>query len=228
MTILKLPEPQPTEEHAINLSPGALIVFQDFREKAEKRLRPEGDLCGIADWGNKFPGNVARLAGILHLFDNAAKPEPWNTPISTATIESAITIGNYYVEHALAAYGLMGANSDIELGRRLWAIISSGGLSRFALRDIQQKKRRSFPMTDLTVACMVLTDMGYIRPVVDNRPVGKVGRRPSPSFDVNPLVCTQNTQNNQNSSQSTNSGHFDDSEYNAEDTPEPDDDTGEV
>jgi hypothetical protein len=228
MTILKLPEPQPPEEHAINLSPEAVTVFQKFREEAEKRLRPEGDLSGIADWGNKFPGNVARLAGILHLFDNAAKFEPWNTPISTATMESAITIGNYYVEHALAAYGLMGADSNIELGRRLWAIISFDGLSRFTLRDIQQKKRRSFPMNDLTVACMVLINMGYIRPAVDNRPVGKVGRRPSPSFDVNPLVCTQNTQNNQNSPQGTNSEYFEDSEYNGEDIPEPDDDTGEV
>lgn len=197
MAILKLAEPQPGEEHAMQLSPEADAIFEKFREEAERRLRREGDLSGIADWGNKFPGNVARLAGILHLLGNAQKTEPWKIPISASTIESAIKIGDYYAQHALAAYGLMGADPKMELGRRLWAIIVTEKLTQFSLRDIYQNKRKSFPISELLTASAVLVRMGYIRPN-NATPSGKAGRPASPAFDVNPLTGTQNTHNPQN------------------------------
>jgi hypothetical protein len=217
MAILKLTEPPAGEEHALRLSPEADAIFQKFRDEAEKRLRPEGDLSGIADWGNKFPGNVARLAGILHLLENAPKNEPWKIPISASTIKSAIKIGDYYAQHALAAYGLMGADSQMELGRRLWAIIVAEKLTQFSLRDIYQKKRKSFPISDLLTASALLEKMGYIHQN-NATPSGKSGRPPSPLFDVNPLTGTQNTHNPQNVNAT---GGFEDSEdcgYCSEDT----------
>jgi hypothetical protein len=217
MAILKIPEPQPNQEHAIRLSPEAEAVFQNFRERVELRLRPEGDLCGIADWANKFSGNVARLAGILHLFENAAEHEPWNLSITASILESAINIGNYYAEHALAAYGLMGAEPGTELGRRLWAVIEKDKLGKFSLRDIYQNKRRSFPMSDLTIAAAVLTKMGYVRPVGNSWATRKAGRPSSPVFEVNPLTRPQNTQNTQNSTDRCNSGDSGDSVYGPKD-----------
>jgi hypothetical protein len=227
--ILKIPDPQPDKAHNIILSPEADVTFQNFREEVEKRLRPEGDLCGIADWGNKFPGNVARIAGILHLLENSGVNELWKLPLSKPLIESAITIGDYYAEHALAAYGLMGADKSTELGRRLLAIIRSKDWTEFTLREFEQTKRRSFPMKDLLIACEVLKQMGYIRPAGNSNAIPrKMGRRPSPRYEVNPLACTQNSQNTQNGpgiSDSVNSG---DSGYGPKDISEDNNDVGEI
>ena len=213
MAILKLPDPQGYQDHAICLSPEAAIIFQNFRQQDERRLRPEGDLRVIADWANKLPGNVARLAGILHLLENSETAKPWEVQITKPIIESAITIGNYYAEHALAAYGLMGAEPSFELGRRLWSIIGYYKLTQFSLRDIYQKKRRSFPISDLTIAGSILERMGYIRPVTNSNSMRKAGRPPSPVYEVNPLACNQNTHNPQKSTSPANYEDIGDSEY---------------
>jgi len=100
----------------------------------------------------------------------------------------------------------MGAEPGTELGRRLWAVIEKDKLGKFSLRDIYQNKRRSFPMSDLTIAAAVLTKMGYVRPVGNSWATRKAGRPSSPVFEVNPLTRPQNTQNTQNSTDRCNSG----------------------
>jgi replicative DNA helicase len=184
------------QKNQIVLGPEAAAVFRDFRMKSEERLRPEGDLAAIPDWGNKYPGTAARLAGILHLFQHAGDEAPWSIPVDKSTLESAISIGKYFVEHAILAYNLMGTSPGLEKAKRLWAIICSYGLSRFTLRDLHQRRRRSFTKEDLTIALDVLTRHGYIRPV--DMSLGKrVGRPASQEYEVNLLVCTQNSQNSQ-------------------------------
>ncbi|MFC1893750.1 DUF3987 domain-containing protein [Chloroflexota bacterium] len=126
--------------HRHTLCDEACTAFQNYRGQAEIRLRPGEDLGSIADWGNKFPGSVARIAGILHLLQYAGQAEPWQIAISKATIESAITIGDYFAEHAMVAYALMGADAGVEKARRLWAIIQHHGFSSFSLRELHQKQ----------------------------------------------------------------------------------------
>jgi hypothetical protein len=52
-----------------------------FKVEIGPHLGPGGDLQAMADWGNKLPGLVARLAGILHVGDHAA--DAVNGPLRT-------------------------------------------------------------------------------------------------------------------------------------------------
>lgn len=68
--LLRVPEPKkPT---TIPLTEGAMRVFNLFREWVEEHLSglhdaTTGDLSAMAEWGQKLPGNTARVAGLLHL-----------------------------------------------------------------------------------------------------------------------------------------------------------------
>lgn len=95
MTILKLPDPADGEEHALRLSLEAHTIFLKFRDDVESRLRPGAELREIGDWGNKLAGNVARFAGILHLFRHAEAGNPWDIPIEHDTMKAAVLCYSY-------------------------------------------------------------------------------------------------------------------------------------
>ncbi len=207
--IVKLPDPPEGNEHALRLSPEAYAAFQDFRDQVEKQLRPGEELSDIADWGNKLPGNVARLAGILHLFTHAGEVRPWEIAISGATIEAAIQFGDYYVAHANIAFSLMGADPEAEKAHRLWASILHYGFKRFTQRDLYLKVRRRFDVDEIGKVLRLLGDMGYVRRL-DTEPSTGPGRPPSPTYEINPLACTQKPQN---PAAQTISEDFEDSVY---------------
>lgn len=47
----------------IELSDGARKALDVFRDELEPRLHPErGDLAHVADWANKLPGQLVRIA----------------------------------------------------------------------------------------------------------------------------------------------------------------------
>lgn len=192
--ILSLPETSEADEHEIALSPEAHEVFQAFRNEVEVQLRPNGGLAGLADWGSKLPGSVARFAGVLHLFAHTGQETPWSVPISLETMTGAIELGRYFTAHAQVAFGVMAADWRAEKARTVWAAIQRHDLARFTVRDLHQIVRRQFNQpAQLEGVLSLLVEMGYVRQVHQDLP-GKAGRRPSPIFEVNPLTNVQNTQ----------------------------------
>ena len=102
------------------LAPEARPVFLEHRKRTEERLRPHfGDLAHIADWGSKYDGAVARIAGLLHLAKHIE--DGYRHPISANTINASITIGEYYAQHALAVFEAMGADPALETARTIHA-----------------------------------------------------------------------------------------------------------
>jgi hypothetical protein len=100
--ILFLPVPRAGEAPSICLSPGAHALLRTFRQEVEVELRPGEDLDDLADWGNKLPGNVVRLAGALHIAAwasntgyNGYAPAPWKIEITQETMDAAISLGRY-------------------------------------------------------------------------------------------------------------------------------------
>ena len=165
----------------------------------EADLRPGSGLDDLADWGNKLCGNVARLAGLLHTLHCASgSAYPWDSRISRETMADAITLGNYFKEHAKAAFALMGADGRLAAAKRVWAAIVRDEMKDFTVRDLWQKVRRSFSkVTDLEEVLNLLVDLGYIRVTVPPKREGP-GQPPSPRCEVNPKALTQNTQRTQN------------------------------
>jgi hypothetical protein len=210
--ILALPIPEPDKLPLIRLSAEAHALFREFRQEVEVELRPGEELDDLADWGNKLPGHVARIAGLLHIAQWAANSvysvysvyayteseSPWSRPIAPETITSAINLGLYFKTHVQAAFALMGADAKIGAARKIWSVIQKHKLESFTKRDLWQKVRRSFgKVSQLEEVLNLLDELGYIRRLEIVQREGR-GQSPSPSYQVNPLTRTQNTQCTQN------------------------------
>jgi hypothetical protein len=203
--------------HTIEFSPEALEAFEDFVREIEPRLGVCGDLAAIRDWGSKLAGAVARITGTLHVVTQAEEHwrrleeereqriadrqrpprfTPWEAPISRQTVEAAITIGRYLIEHAKVAFGMMGA-ADMPAVSRIadaryavrWVI--DGRRTTFHKRDLYKSDKSRFRRAeDADPVIELLIDRNIIRrtdeapdPLTRNR-----GGRPPEKYAVNPRV----------------------------------------
>jgi hypothetical protein len=152
--ILSLPTPDKEQIPGIRLSAEAHALFRAFRHEVEVELRPGEELDDLADWGNKLPGNVARIAGLLHIagwalnsvycVDSVYVPSPWEIEITPETMEAAVCLGRYFEGHAKAAFTLMGSDGKLAIAKKLWAVIEKYRLEGFTVRELWQKVRRRF------------------------------------------------------------------------------------
>lgn len=197
--ILNLPYPKNTGTPLIQLSSGARKKFQTFRKEVEIDLRAGGELDGLVDWGNKLCGNVARIAGLLHTIQWVrGSGYPWNTQIPPEIMANAIRLGNYFKDHAKAAFALMGADGRVVDAKRVWANISHHEMKEFSVRDLWQKVRGGFSkVTDLEDVLHLLVDLGYLGAIPTPNKEGP-GQKPSPRYAVNPKALAQNTHDTQN------------------------------
>ncbi len=173
-------EKQPQEVH---FALPARVVLLNFAQDLEPRLGAGGDLSALTDWAGKLVGAIARIAGILHLADAGE-----GDPIEVETVENAITLGRYYLDHARGAFADMGADPEVERARYVLAWIERSGTDRFTKRDaFEATKGRFKQVSDLEPALDILVDHGYIREEQGADRSGP-GRRPSPTYEVNPAA----------------------------------------
>lgn len=87
---------------AIALAPGALTLHIQLSDAIERRLGQGGDLAvaGLKEWSHKHAGRVLRIAGLLHL----AAGFTTTTELQAQTMQAAIMIGDWAIEHARHAH----------------------------------------------------------------------------------------------------------------------------
>jgi hypothetical protein len=180
---------EPFSEAAILPAPGARAALIRFSEELEPRLGAGGDLGHVGDWAGKLSGAVGRIAGLLHLATLADSAESAAIPeIPLATMDKAIRIGRYLIEHALAAFDLMGADPVIEHAKTVLAWILRTRRDSFTVRDVHQALKSRFPRVhELAEPLKVLAERGHVREVETSSPGGP-GRPPSPVYEVNPCL----------------------------------------
>ncbi len=185
------------------LSPPALEELFRFKATLEPRLGPDGDLGTIADWGNKLTGTVARLAGILHAADrvgafalqpptNAGQPTVTMTskdltaPIEAEVVKRAITVADYGVKHAQAAFGLMGTDPATELAKHVLSWVKRTKADTFTRRDVHRGMQgRVKQAQEFDQSLEILEERVYLQTAV-SLPSG--GRPCGPTFTVHPCV----------------------------------------
>lgn len=174
----------------LRLSDEAGALFRAFRQRIEKDLRPAGTLCSLQDWGGKVAGKVARIAGILHLADARRTEEP----ITGEMMASAITLGDYFTEHARAAFAEMGADADLDGARALRDWMLREGEPSFTHRDAHRAHQSRFKRAaDMDAPLAILEERGWIRrSEPPKRETGQKGRPPLPGYDVNPFALDKN------------------------------------
>jgi hypothetical protein len=176
-----------TEPMTIPLDPAAAAVLLELERELEPRLDEEiGDLGHVADWAGKLAGATARIAGLLHLAEHLR--DGWARPVEAETMYAAVAVARYLVDHALAVFDLMGADSALADARYLLDWIERTGAERFTRRELfTALPRGRFPKVDaLDPALELLEAHGYIRRAAQPAPKGP-GRPPSPAYEVNPL-----------------------------------------
>ncbi len=192
---------QGREVYTLTLSADARRRLTQFERDLEPRLGPEGDLSHIKDWAAKLVGAVVRIAGLLHLAGEFAGYHEINGP----EMGNAIEIGEYLIQHALAAFAEIGADesTDDAIYPLSWMqrhLRDKPAPRLFTKRDaFEATKSRFKQAASLDGPLGVLCDHGYIREISPEQPP-KVGRPPSPVYELNPDCVEKPSHNSQNSS----------------------------
>lgn len=157
-------------------------MFARWDQNLEDRLTPGGDLEHLAEWVGKLRASVLRIAGLLHLADNTTDPA-----ITLGEMSRALTLGNYYLDHAQAIVGRWGADGRVIQAKTILDWCERTNATEFSVRDLYRTHRRQFPTVDDTRGPLeLLIERGWIRPLFDGPLV--LGRRgvESPRFAVYP------------------------------------------
>lgn len=177
----------PTRPPIIRFALEAREAIESFEKAIEPRLATDGDLGWIADWAAKLTGAIARLAGILHVASLRCAVRAVETPIPIAVAMHAIRLGEFFLEHAHAAFAAMGADPEVERARIVLAWLrKNADIRSFSIRDAHQALKSRFQtVEEIRPTIRLLLDHDYIRSI-ENQPTGKSGRPGSPRYEVNP------------------------------------------
>jgi hypothetical protein len=217
IALLKLPleadEDGVPVARALQMTPEAARLFEDFEERTEPLLSQFGSLGHMTDWGGKLVGHVARILGLLHC---AATPQPpWLTKIAPDTVQCALRLGEYLGAHARAAYGVMGAEPAVEDAKHLLAWLTRDARQAISKRDLHQGTKTRFPrIAMMEPALQLLIEHGFLALQAPAIQDGKPGRPAGPCYDINPHLYTHHpyAQNPQNPQKGEPGGGFEDFE----------------
>jgi hypothetical protein len=145
----------------------------------------------MRDWASKAHGQVARLAAVLHMAEHHDQDAPWKIEISLETTEAALEQGDYFLEHARAAFALMGEDPNLARALKLARWIQHKQIEQTTKRELHRALPTVFARADqLDRPLEILEDRGYVR-VVRPRPRLGPGRAPSPTVIFNPKWLRQ-------------------------------------
>lgn len=177
---------------AFSLSSGARTPYLQFKQTLEFQLRAGAPLEHMADWVNKASGKVLRLAGLLHIAQQPSlEKDLMVTEISRLTMDRAITLVQYFLDHSMAAYELMGENTLLKRLTSAVAWIRRRSGESFRLKHLHgsKKEQDGFQTVDqVREVVALLVKAGYIRRVQEPPHQGP-GRPRSPLYEINPALA---------------------------------------
>lgn len=177
-----LPKPE-----VITLSPEADRLMEEFSQELEPKLVKE--YAEISDWCGKLAGNVLRIAGLLcragthRSQEFLEEPEP--LVVDGQTMQNAIKLGRYFLNHAQAIFNVLPENAMFQNASRILKMITEKGLTEFNRRTAMRFCRTFKRVEDIQPVLDFLEDYGYIISV-SIPPTGGKGRPPVPKYLVNP------------------------------------------
>ncbi len=172
----------------ITLSKEASILLKEFAEELELKLIKE--YAEIADWAGKLIGNTLRIAGLLyrasryisHDFLDVTEP----LIVDKKTMENAILLGRYFLNHAQAVYSVLPENNMCRQAERILAVIKKKHIQEFDRREAMRMCRSFKTAAEIQPVLDFLYDYGYI--VQKQEKVFSVGRPTLPKYKVNPWI----------------------------------------
>ncbi|KIL72342.1 YfjI family protein [Bacillus badius] len=161
----------------LTLQNNARQAEEAFRGEIEKMFLDGGELEEMKEWGSKLSGQIIRLAGLLHVAEHVQvltkdMPNIEEIPkqIQEETIIKAQKLARYFIEHAKAAYGCIGADQGTQDAKYLLEVIKRQDKPVIEYRVIQNLTRNRFKKAMHLKATLVeLEERGSIYQRKDGR-----------------------------------------------------------
>ena len=170
------------EPTVLRLSAQAEHRWDAWREEHELRLRPEiGNLSAIVEWAAKLPGQTLRLAGNLH----ALRTGRLDGTIDSETMEAALELAGYFVDHALVVFAKMGADPRLDDASRVLDWLKERRPTEVTTREVTRSK--GWDAERVRNAFELLADYGWVRREASGGP-----GRPSERWAIHPDLSCQN------------------------------------
>jgi hypothetical protein len=181
-----------TDPAILRLTPDAGQAVLDLERRVEPTLGPDGELRHMADWGSKFVGATVRIAGLLHLAEHP--DDGFRRAVGVGTVRNAIRVGDFFLEHAVAAFDAMRTDPAKADAHVLLDVLRRLRHDIVSRRDIfTAASRARFPKADeLDPGLRVLEDHGYLSRLPEPKRDGP-GRRASAAWAVHPSVLAAET-----------------------------------
>jgi replicative DNA helicase len=172
--------------HVLKLTPEAMTAIATLEAETELALREGGALANLRDWGGKYVGTIARIAGLLHLVEHGGA-KGLKIPVSDTTVWAAADLGTYYKFGAIQAFEVMATDPTIADAVYLLGKLKLHPTDTISERDMQRAARKFHKKTELLAAVEVLVDYGWLQPKTVAQQKGQ-GRPASPQYKIHPLV----------------------------------------
>ena len=154
-------------------------LWLDFSQEIENQQGEGGRYEAISDWTSKLPGALARVAAVLELAEMGLTADE----VSEVAMRNALQLGHLLIDHARAAFSLLGTDAVDTDAVALVRWIKAEGREQFTRREAQKAQEgrfRSGERLDKALARLVdgesLREFKLIRPSM----------RPSKAYRVNP------------------------------------------
>ena len=169
----------------LTLTPKATQAMNHIAAAVEPQLRDDGTLGALRDWGSKYVGAIARIAGLIHLAERGPEKGPTSS-VDAETVRRAYLIGEYYKACAINVFIEMGTDDATTDAVFLLDRIDQLGVTELSERDIHRAGRSRFTTKAALQAPLArLVENGYLAELESPEPE-KRGRRPSVRYRVVP------------------------------------------
>lgn len=165
--ILKEPK---TATIYISLSNEAYSLLKDYYESFELRLAT--DLKEIGGWAGKLVGNILRISALITRARNVKYDAFLYTPSSDDSaewivqkedMESAIKLGNYFLEHARYAFDFMDDNTTKKQALNFLEKLKATKTNEISFREASRMCKYMNKKENATAVISLLVDYGYLR-----------------------------------------------------------------
>jgi hypothetical protein len=173
---------QVTDARVLSLDGKALGRWLDLSEYIERNQGEGGRFEPISDWTAKFPGNVARIAALIEL----GRTEGAAECVTDDSMVRAVRIGRALIEHAQAAFRMLGADQVEADALALLRWVRAGGVSEFRRSDAQKALEGRFRTVEKLKAAASRLEEWCVLSAERQRK--NAGARPTPYYAVNPRL----------------------------------------
>lgn len=162
-----------------------MISYND--DAIQKRIKE--DLACIKRTARRIIGQTIRLAGVLHLMAYGSEAVE-KREISAQTVEKAIRLTDYFLEHTKAAHKTVEDSEEIKNLKYVWEKCRGLKVPEFSSDVLREKCRGRLRTNEEQKPYITgLIERGYLRELPeDKKNKGKDGRPMAARYRINPLL----------------------------------------